>query len=68
MIAEYQSAERSPLLSAPRQYGLTQQHKHLAEMIYQSGLARTPMFCPIVADFYSGMEVTVPLDASQIAI
>ncbi len=66
MIAEYQSADRSPLLSAPRQYGLTQQHKHLAEMIHQSGLVRTPMFCPIVADFYSGMEVTVPLDASQI--
>ena len=26
----------------------------------------SPVFCPIVSDFYSGMEVTVPLFASQI--
>lgn len=32
MIAEYESPERSPLLKGPRQYGLTQQHKHLKEM------------------------------------
>ena len=25
-----------------------------------------PLFCPIVSDFYSGMEVTVPLFASQL--
>lgn len=29
MIAEYESEDKSPLLFAPRQYGLTQQHKHL---------------------------------------
>ena len=61
MIAEYESAERSPLLKGPRQYALTQQHKHLKEMIALCGIENAPIFCPIVADFYSGMEVTVPV-------
>ena len=57
---------RAGLLDAPRQYGLAQQHKHLHEMAAVSGLNAPPCFCPIVADFYSGMEVSVPLFASQI--
>lgn len=61
MIAEYEDENASPLLKAPRQYGLTQQHKHLKEMAYVCELENAPVFCPIVADFYSGMEVTVPL-------
>ncbi len=66
MIAEYEGAERSQLLDAPRQYALTQGHKHLKEMKGIAGLATAPMFSPIVSDFYSGMAVTVPLFASQI--
>ena len=66
MIADYESPERSPLLDSPRQYGLTQQHKHLREMQAVTGLRTPPLFCPIVSDFYSGMEVTVPLFASQL--
>ena len=61
MIGEYESPERDPLLGAPRQYGLTQEHKHLKEMKAITGLSSAPIFCPIVADFYSGMVVTVPL-------
>lgn len=61
MIAEYESAERNRLLDAPRQYGIAQQHKHLKEMTRISGLNKPPAFSPIVADFYSGMEVTVPI-------
>ena len=61
MIAEYEAPDRDPLLAAPRQYGLTQQHKHLKEMVALCGLSTAPVFCPIVADFYSGMEVTVSL-------
>ena len=61
MIAEYEDVSPSPLLKAPRQYGLTQQHKHLKEMTAVCDLASHPVFCPIVGDFYSGMEVTVPL-------
>ena len=66
MIAQYEAPDRSPLLSAPRQYGLTQAHKHLPEMRAVCGLTAEPVFCPIVADYYSGMEVTVPLAASQL--
>lgn len=61
MIADYQQEGRNALLDAPRQYGLTQQHKHLKEMVKLCGLSTTPVFCPIVADYYSGMEVVVPL-------
>ena len=66
MIAEYESADRDPLLNAPRQYALTQQHKHLKEMAQRSLMDNVPVFCPIVADFYSGMEVTVSLFARDI--
>lgn len=65
MIAEYEE-EPDELLSAPRMYALTQQHKHLKEMKTVCGLSALPIFCPIVAPFYSGMEVTVPLFASQV--
>ncbi len=61
MIAEYEGEGRDPLLDAPRQYGLTQNHKHLKEMVKLTHLTNAPAFCPIVAPFYSGMEVTVPL-------
>lgn len=66
MIADYESTDRSPLLKGPRQYALSQQHKHLKEMGKLSGLEIAPVFCPIVGDFYSGMEVTVPLFAKDI--
>ena len=66
MIAEYEAQGRSPLLKGPRQYALTQQHKHLKEMVSICGLDNTPVFCPIVGDFYSGMEVTVPLFTKDI--
>ncbi|MFA7636680.1 MAG: N-acetyl-gamma-glutamyl-phosphate reductase [Monoglobales bacterium] len=66
MIAEYETEGRDVLLSAPRQYGLTQQHKHLKEMVKVCGLENAPLFCPVVADFYSGMEVTIPVFAKDI--
>lgn len=66
MIAEYEAEDRNVLLSAPRMYGLSQQHKHLKEMAAISFLSNKPIFCPIVADFYSGMEVSIPLSAEQI--
>ena len=66
MIAAYEDSARSALLDAPRQYGLTQQHKHLKEMKALCALENEPVFCPIVGDFYSGMEVTVPLFVRQV--
>jgi len=66
MITEYEDAERDELLNAPRQYGIAQKHKHLPEMSKITGIKNEPVFVPVVDDFYSGMEVTVPLFASQL--
>jgi N-acetyl-gamma-glutamyl-phosphate reductase len=66
MIAQYEDENRDPLLDAPRLYGLTQMHKHLKEMKIISGLEYDPAFCPVVADFYSGMETIIPLFKSQL--
>ena len=60
MIAEYQG-DRDALLDAPRTYGITQQHKHLKEMVKICGLENAPIFSPIVAPHYCGMEVVVPI-------
>ncbi len=61
MIAEYEAEERDALLDAPRLYGLSQQHKHLKEMKACTGLCDPPAFLPVVAPFYSGMLVSVPV-------
>ena len=61
MIAQYEDPQNKQALLAPRQYGLTQSHKHLPEMVKLCGLEKAPVFCPIVGNFYAGMEVTVPL-------
>ena len=66
MIAEYEDMEKDWLLEAPRQYGLTQTHKHLPEMKAITGIENFPAFIPVVGDFYSGMEVTIPLFANQL--
>ena len=66
MIAAYGEEGRDPLYGAPRQYGISQGHKHLPEMKALTGLDTAPLFSPIVADFYSGMEVTVPLHRAQL--
>ena len=61
MIAEYEAQDRDPLFDAPRIYALGQSHKHLPEMKRVCGLDKDPVFSPIVADYYSGMEVSVPV-------
>lgn len=66
MIKEYEDKERNPLLSAPRLYALSQQHKHLKEMTKICNLEKYPVFLPIVAPFYSGMEVIVSLDIKKV--
>lgn len=66
MIADYEDAEPADELAAPRQYGIAQQHKHLREMKAIAGIDNAPVFSPIVAPFYSGMQVTVPIFASQL--
>ena len=65
MIAQYEDPARPVAYDSPRQYGLSQMHKHLPEMVKVTGLTLPPAFSPIVADFYSGMEVTIPLLTDQ---
>ena len=65
-IAQYEDLELDPLLTGPREYALTQNHKHVPEMKIISGLDTEPIFCPYVCNFYSGMTVTVPIFASQL--
>ena len=67
MIAEYEAEDRDPLLDAPRIYALSQAHKHLPEMQKLCGLTREPVFSPIVAAYYSGMEVSVTLTSDMIS-
>lgn len=65
MIAEYEADAVDPLYQAPRQYALGQTHKHLPEMSKLCGLDHAPVFCPVVAPYYAGMEVTVPLTPAE---
>ncbi len=60
-IAIYQGNDKPYEFNSPRQYALTQSHKHLPEMKKISGLTSDPMFNPIVCDYYSGMVVSVPV-------
>ena len=66
MIAQYGDAQRDAALDSPRIYGLTHSHKHLPEMQKVCGLDTAPLFSPIVADYYAGMLVSVPLAAPQL--
>ncbi|MBQ7203440.1 MAG: N-acetyl-gamma-glutamyl-phosphate reductase [Eubacterium sp.] len=60
-IAQYEDDNRDSELDSPRQYALTQQHKHLKEMQAVSGLGRTPFFAPHICDYPCGMVVSIPL-------
>lgn len=61
MIGEYENENRPDEYDSPRQYGLTQKHKHLPEMKKITGLDSEPVFNPIVSDYYCGMAVSVPV-------
>ncbi|MDR2375446.1 MAG: N-acetyl-gamma-glutamyl-phosphate reductase [Treponema sp.] len=65
MIAAYQDPGRPNDYLSPRQYGLTLRHKHLPEMRTIAGLEKSPLFSPIVDDFYQGMLVSVGLGAED---
>lgn len=66
MIADYETPELQDELSAPRLYGLTQNHKHLPEITKVCGLTEDMIFCPVVSSYLEGMEVIVPIHASEI--
>ncbi len=66
MIAEYEDTARDSAFSAPRSYATLQVHKHLPEMQHYAGTASPPVFTPVVADFYAGMLVNVPLHQTML--
>lgn len=65
-IAIYEGNEKPEEFNSPRQYALSQQHKHLPEMKAVSGLKFTPMFNPMVCDYFSGMVVSVPIQTRML--
>jgi N-acetyl-gamma-glutamyl-phosphate reductase len=60
-IAQYEAQSRPASLDAPRLYGLNMMHKHIKEILAMTGLKRVPAFSPVICDYYSGMEVIIPL-------
>lgn len=64
MIEQYQAQPVEPVLTSPRPYGLRLAHKHVPEMMAHTGLTARPLFMPIVSNFYKGLAVMVPLQAS----
>lgn len=65
-IAVYESGVRDSELDSPREYALSQNHKHLKEMKKITGLERTPLFSPLICDYYSGMVVTLQFYADML--
>ena len=65
-IAIYESEDRPSEFSSGREYALAQQHKHLKEMQAVTGLTRTPLFSPIIDDYYSGMVVSLQIYADML--
>lgn len=65
-ILQYEDAERDPEFDSPRQYALTQEHKHLKEMKAIPALERTPIFAPHICDYPCGMVVSIPLFADML--
>lgn len=65
MIEQYEAAN-DPKLGSPRPYSLKFAHKHLPEMTAHTGLQSPPLFMPVVANYYKGLAVSVPLHMSQL--
>ena len=66
MIEQYQATPIEPALTSPRPYGLSLAHKHVPEMMAHTGLTARPLLMPVVANFYKGLSVSVPLHLSQL--
>lgn len=61
LIAEYEDANRDVRHESHRIYGTNLNHKHLPEMQKICGLKHSPVFSPILGDFYEGMATSILL-------
>lgn len=66
MIEQYRAAPQPARLASPRPYGLSLAHKHVPEMMAHAAIRTRPIFMPIVANFYKGLSVSVPLHLSSL--
>lgn len=46
---------------APRPYSFNLSHKHVPEMTVRSGLEVSPIFMPVVCDYYKGLATSIPI-------
>jgi len=67
LIEQYRAEPLPQRLQSPRPYGLGLAHKHVPEMTRWSGLQTRPVFMPVVANFYKGLAVSVPLHLSVLS-
>jgi N-acetyl-gamma-glutamyl-phosphate reductase len=67
LIEQYQASPLPERLASPRPYGLSLAHKHVPEMTHWTGLRGRPIFMPIVANFYKGLAVSVPLHLTTLS-
>jgi N-acetyl-gamma-glutamyl-phosphate reductase len=62
LIAAFETENRDyPGINAPKHYSLGLSHKHVPEMQKRAGLSMPPLFTPIVANYFQGMAVALPL-------
>ncbi|HOV13105.1 MAG TPA: N-acetyl-gamma-glutamyl-phosphate reductase [Spirochaetota bacterium] len=61
LIEKYQNKDNFNRVSPPLHYALNLNHKHLKEMQKISGSNHTPIFTPILGNFYNGMVVSIPI-------
>ncbi len=61
LIEQFQNIDKNPKLLSPLFYALSLNHKHLPEMQKVNNLTYPPIFTPIVANYYQGMTVAVPI-------
>lgn len=60
LIEKYENKDAdNPYTKAPRPYSLGLNHKHLKEMMVHTGLKESPVFLPVVADYYKGLAVMI---------
>ena len=65
LIDQYQAGPDARL-DSPRPYALHLTHKHLPEMVAHTGLSRAPVFMPMIARFFKGLAVSVPLHLADL--
>ncbi len=62
LIDKYESEQGdNAYTKAPRPYSLALSHKHLKEMTERSGLSESPLFVPVVSNYYQGLAASIPI-------